>query len=376
MSGTLNRISGQTLEPNTSLYLDFFRFSCAIYVVVAHAFLPQMTRTQLRVPFGEDAVIAFFVLSGFVIANVAETRERNIFSYGAARLARLWSVLIPALLFGPVFDSIGIYFDRSLYETWAPNGIAGHWLPQAVASATFVNEVWFTSLAPQFNAPVWSIGFEAWYYAFFAVFMFAKRGKGLWLLLALICAGPKILLLLPTWIMGVLLYRWRGRLPSFQWLGWLLFIAGPSLAILGHAIHALEYLRNIYLPILGHDFVYGSGLGMARDFLWLNLVGIAITAHLAGAFIVVGNIPQVRGRLATAIKTGAGLTYSIYLLHFPAQLMISALCHRFSGSSKVALVLVGSLAISAGLGVFLEPLKNPLRRWLLSLAGGRTVPAL
>jgi peptidoglycan/LPS O-acetylase OafA/YrhL len=47
---------------------------------------------------GSEAVMAFFVLSGFVIAYVADQRETTLQAFAAARLARLYSVIIPAML--------------------------------------------------------------------------------------------------------------------------------------------------------------------------------------------------------------------------------------------------------------------------------------
>jgi peptidoglycan/LPS O-acetylase OafA/YrhL len=365
-SGT--RASGgpaDELSPNTSLYLDFFRLTCALIVVATHAFLPQMTATSYKFPFGEDAVIAFFVLSGFVISHAAASKERDAFSFSIARLARLWSVLIPALLIGPCFDLVGMHFNRSLYETWAPTGIAGHWLPQSLTSALFLNEIWFASLAPQFNVPVWSIGFEAWYYALFAIFLFG-RGAARWtgLVLAALFMGPKILLLLPAWILGVALYRWRDKLSLSLPIAWALWVAGPAFVLIGHAVHAFDHLRELYISVLGAGIVYND-LGNARDFVWQNLVGIALTCHLAGAITIVRKMKRPPDQVSRIIKQGADLTYSIYLLHFPAQLMISAMLHDMRvGLLKIGIVLAGSLTISVSLGLFFEPLKLPLRHWL------------
>ncbi len=354
------------LEQSFSQYLDFFRIAAALIVVADHAFLPGMTGTAIKFPFGADSVIAFFILSGFVISYVADRKERDPVTFSVARLSRLWSVLIPALLIAPCFDFIGLHFDPALYEAWAPQGVSGHWLPQAGASAFFVNEIWFTSLSPQFNTPVWSIGFEFWYYVLFAVFVFC-RGRFRWPILALIACGigPKILLLMPPWLLGVALYRWRARITLPTAVGLILVLAGPSMIVLGHYVHGLDRLRALYIPLLGRDFVY-SDLNEARDFLWLNLVGIALTLHLAGVFAVVRNWQPALPTLTSFIQGAAGLTYSIYLLHFPAQMMIAALLHdQPPGLPKIGVVLAGSLMISAGLGYFLEKIKSPLRQWMM-----------
>ena len=194
-----------SLKPGLSLYLDLFRLTLALTVVVVHASNPQMGGSWFKFPLGDIAVLGFFVLSGFVISYVAATKETSAASYAAARLARLWSVLIPALALTPVFDAIGRMFSPSVYEGWGIVVGFDHPLFRLAAAAAFLNEIWFWSIAPLSNGPVWSLGFEAWYYALFGAFIFSRGWKraGLVCFVGLI-AGPKILLLFPSWILGVL----------------------------------------------------------------------------------------------------------------------------------------------------------------------------
>ena len=59
-----------------SIYLDAIRFLAALLVLFYHAnwiYRPGILFTSL----GHEAVVIFFVLSGFVIAYVAETRETD-----------------------------------------------------------------------------------------------------------------------------------------------------------------------------------------------------------------------------------------------------------------------------------------------------------
>src|SRR5580692_6870518 len=63
--------------------------------------------------FGHEAVIIFFVLSGYLIGgHVVQACRRNRWSwkrYALDRLTRLGIVLVPALLLCLVLDSIGIH---------------------------------------------------------------------------------------------------------------------------------------------------------------------------------------------------------------------------------------------------------------------------
>ncbi len=80
---------------------------------------------------GEEAVIVFFVLSGLVISVSAEKRHHDVTSYGIARLARLWSVVLRALLLTVVCDIVGQHTAREAYGavqslTLSKWGIGGH----------------------------------------------------------------------------------------------------------------------------------------------------------------------------------------------------------------------------------------------------------
>jgi peptidoglycan/LPS O-acetylase OafA/YrhL len=78
------------------VYLNFVRALAAFFVVLDHA--PTLFDLPNGPRWGHQAVMVFFVLSGYVICNVADTRETDVCSFLVARLARLWSVLLPAMV--------------------------------------------------------------------------------------------------------------------------------------------------------------------------------------------------------------------------------------------------------------------------------------
>jgi peptidoglycan/LPS O-acetylase OafA/YrhL len=55
---------------------------------------------------GAEAVDVFFVLSGFVIGYATDSRERTPLTYAINRLARIYSVAIPALAATFILDGI------------------------------------------------------------------------------------------------------------------------------------------------------------------------------------------------------------------------------------------------------------------------------
>ena len=148
------------MHRNLSIYLDLVRFLAALMVFVVHANYERFTG---GIPvlwhfkdLGNDAVMVFFVLSGFVIAYVADQKERTIEEYAASRFARLYSVVVPALILTMLLDAAGSVLEPSLYS--------GRWyeyddtLRRILASLSFTNELWFSYTRPFSNGPVWPLG--------------------------------------------------------------------------------------------------------------------------------------------------------------------------------------------------------------------------
>ena len=86
-----------------SVYLDLTRFLAAVMVVLAHfAYFGVIPKGAWGVlpEMGREAVIVFFVLSGFVIASTVAERRPSARAYAVARLSRVYSVALPVLLLG------------------------------------------------------------------------------------------------------------------------------------------------------------------------------------------------------------------------------------------------------------------------------------
>src|SRR6516162_6232405 len=100
-----------------SLYLDALRFGAAFVVFVSHYVSERYTGGLFwqSMPYGRTAVLVFFVLSGFVIAWVTETRERSLEEYVLSRAARLYSVIVPAFIITAAVNYLGEAVDPQLY---------------------------------------------------------------------------------------------------------------------------------------------------------------------------------------------------------------------------------------------------------------------
>src|SRR5450432_3847495 len=96
------------ISPHFSDYLDLIRFGAAVAVFLRHIrsdiFGPWLW--QMR-GYGHTAVIAFFVLSGFVIAYTCGSgKHSDLRDFAVSRLARLYSVIVPAILLTIAIDVV------------------------------------------------------------------------------------------------------------------------------------------------------------------------------------------------------------------------------------------------------------------------------
>lgn len=352
----------------TSIYLDLVRFLAAVTVFLVHANYERFTG---GLPFlwrfgnlGNDAVMVFFVLSGFVIAYVYDQKERTPKDYFASRFSRLYSVAIPALILTLILDYFGSRLNPSLYSgTWFESDAPG-W--RLLANLFFVNELWFSSIRPFSNGPFWSLGYEFWYYVIFAVVVFCN-GPQRYLLIGIICLfiGPKILLLFPVWIFGVLAYKVVKSKLVKPTIAWILTIT-PILCYIGFRQRGYpEVLLDLTLDVFGTTFV-NEQLKWSRYFLSSYIIGLLIAAHFIGVSFVSPQLSKWFVPLQRPIRYLAGFTFAIYLFHYPSLQFFAAVAAPVSDPLlKMLFVICGTISVIFILGTFTENRKDKLRRWLL-----------
>ncbi len=341
------------MSPTLSLYLDLTRVAAALVVLLGHCWLVLFPGYPLHWP-GPPAVIVFFVLSGLVIAYVADGRDRTLGQYALNRLSRLWSVALPALAFGLV---VSRFVGTSVL---APEPADGAALLRTAANALFLGQSWFLDLSPPFNGPFWSLNYEAWFYAMFGAWVYLPRRVGVpAALLLAITAGPKILLMLPCWLLGVLLYRnigrWRlsERVAAALWASSLVAALLLIKSALGTTIH--DAFRTEW-PQAARLLVY-SGYP-ATDYP----LAILVTMNFYAAAQATG-LGRILLAFAKPIRLAASFTLTIYLFHLPLLVLFhDALRTR---GLLCLIAVIGSIVV---LGYLTEHRRRDLRALLMLVA--------
>ncbi len=302
-----------------SLYLDVIRVTAAIVVVLYHfsyrRFSDGRYEAILKLNLGGDAVIVFFVVSGFIIAFSTDKNYATLGSFAFARFTRLISVAFPALLLGfmldvqgarwyPEFYSADVYYPISLSE-------------QLVRGLSFSNEWVWDPLRIGSNGPYWSLSYEAAYYTLFAIFVFLKGWLRVFLLiLAIILFGLNILLLLPCWLLGVWLYRRMSNQNRPLQAPVALTIFAPLLIyILARYAGVPDELRLMTAKMISAEAL--ANLRFSYDFIWYTCLALLVSWHLAGMHKWSSVRPVNKSTLAKPIRLAAVSSFSIYLFHYP-----------------------------------------------------------
>lgn len=272
----------------------------------------------LATGFGHQAVLVFFVLSGFFIAQSIRARHRpgatwSFAEYLCDRLARLWVVVLPALLLTAAADGLA--------RGWMPELFAGTY-PGNVLQGELQNGfhvLWQNALflqtitAPTYgsNGPLWSLANEFWYYVLFPLLLraaVAPRAServlcGVFAALVALLIGPGILVYFPVWLFGAALaYLPRPKLPdAARWAR-----AGAPYAAGALALGALLIAR--LRPGLFADVALGLAVA-----LWIGAVLLSPSANRAS-----------RGALARFAGWAASFSFTLYAVHMPLFVLARA----------------------------------------------------
>lgn len=346
------------MTPRLSLYLDALRFLAAFWVVLAHfqawGFAPPEMAAVLPAS-GRDAVVLFFVLSGFVIAHTAGRKDGR--SYLIDRAARIYSVAVPVVLASTAFALWGIAGGAEDHQWFYQ---ADQILLYLGVYFSFLGSAWFLQEVPFGIIPYWSLNFEVWYYVLFGILFYMRGGWRIWAFVAvLLLVGFKLWLLWPVWLAGVWLYHNAGRWPLPRTPARAL-VAGTALAYL--AMEASGF--GDWLSQAGNAPFGGmaaSPLGDARFYLSDYAVGLLAVIHLYAFRYAEIALP---GWSARPVRWAAGFTFTLYLAHGPLLIFFGIQAGRTAGSlGQALLLLAGVLATVVAVGYGTER-QLPAWKWL------------
>jgi len=331
-------ISTHRLSERGSVYLDFLRGLSAVLVMIGHL------RGLFFVPFGEvanptlvtkalyfltslghEAVVVFFVLSGYFIAgSVMRALADGSWQwrpYMTRRFARLYVVLLPALVIGGLIDLAGIKLFGTSGIYWADPDYR-HIVPHAVqdrlnvqtffANALFLQEIWSPTFGS--NGPLWSLSYEFWFYVMFpcaALFFYASLNLVLRVLFGAafvvisIFVGPTIFAYFSIWLLGALVVVLP--LPKENPV----VRRGALVVVLASCLLLLVVRGKLAVSVFGSDAVMAVAIA-------------ALVYMLANWPPSRKSVSAFAGRFSGFSRGIAGFSYTLYLVHLPPLVFLEA----------------------------------------------------
>ncbi|WP_068091871.1 acyltransferase family protein [Novosphingobium rosa] len=331
-------ITPSAITPRMSLWLDAIRAAAALAVMAGHGVQQGLYSGPwpFSIALQQNAMVVFFVLSGLMIAGSTDSKPASAADYALARMLRILPVALPALalslLAAAWAQSRGVNLGDPDTSATMPL-----W-PDTLRAMLFLSDSWHLGL--WYNPPWWSLCYEVWFYALFGALTFLKGARRIATVAVMaLVAGPNILLMLPVWWTGV----WIARNPALwrmtraqAWLRlWL------SIAMLGVQPQIAVPMQKVFVLAapwaLGHALYAPSYLVLALA-LALGLTGLS---HLADSAL-----PDIT-RLAGPVRRAAGMSFSLYVLHWPLIgvlkiLHIAAGANIFAYAALLAIIVAAS----------------------------------
>ena len=302
--------------------------------------------------FGHEAVMVFFVISGYLVGGKVWSLYRNRRfgwpRYLVDRLSRLYAVLFVALVLGAVLDWSGYWVFNSygLYNKGYAGQIAvlGTDPFDRMGWQDFLANAFFlqTIAGPPFgsNGPLWSLAYEWWYYILFPALLLVVFRKGflgvtagvVLTLLLLFVLHAEIIWLFGIWLLGVAAATVsQGTLAQEE----VRTTEEKAKSASGNALGATlkssaSDWRRFFLAF--SVFLFLGILLLARieiskvPYAWQFMLGFAYALVIVSLAGCKWRFPWYR--LSACL---AEFSYSVYLIHFPVLMFMLSVAFEISG---------------------------------------------
>jgi len=265
--------------------------------------------------FGHEAVLFFFVLSGFVIhlrqarnlASNPDTTKLNIGQYLIRRTRRIYPPLVAALVLTSLFDFWGERLNPAFYSGQTHYALinstvhSDHSWTTLAGNAAMVMDCYTPTFGT--NGPLWSLKYEWWFYLIYPLLWPAVRLGILTstVLLAVLILVTRIVPHVPLLAVQVL------PMMAIWWLGVLLaeVVAGRVRHVWAGLGISMILLPVLY-PQLGSTFLLGLVIAM--------LIWAGLRLQAAGYSL----------KWLNKLHWLGGSSYTLYVCHMPMLVLMGA----------------------------------------------------
>lgn len=352
----------------TSIFLDVIRFASAVGIAVAHLTQPFFsTGWPLLVDKAKAGLVALFLLSGFVIRYVTIIRKGEPRDFVIDRVSRVYSAVLPALLFTIVASYVARAVNPMFYNAnWGDT--MSRPLLRIFLNLIFFAQSWNFTYSPLSNEPFWTLSYEVFYYAMYGVLIY-MGGVKRWIAFVVLCilAGQHIMLLLPLWLFGCVLHDVYQKLRVVKLAPVRLQLSLLVVAIVGvltapFVVRTLISAKNLVTRIfLAH---HHQPVNLHWAYVYYA-IGIPLGYAMLWSMLLLDHVRmQDKTSLVKSIRVLSEATFPIYLIHFPLFVLIAAIYPYDRGNSLFKL---GMLALVLLISVSLAKPTNHFKNFLRDL---------
>lgn len=337
----LNRAIPVKTQPSL-LFLDGLRGLAALYVMIGHArwllweggnaFQTYPDRysafEKVQVYFfsifkyGHEAVLFFFVLSGFVIhlkqAKLLEGGQTiTLNGYFIRRAKRIFPPFLFALLLTLLCDKVVEFIDASIFYKATPDQVANTNITFDHSINTLAGNILFlqNTYVPVFgsNAPLWSLKYEWWFYMLYPLMLLVNKKNAL---LSLLLVALLFGLSIAGWSWGIKLIDEVFAYFLSWWLGCLSADMYAGRIKIPSWVFILATLFLIYIPLSSK---YALGNSVIKD----TIIAIGFWGLINLMFMLQAN--RVSLAFLEKLKPLGDCSYSLYVIHMPVLVMANAI---------------------------------------------------
>ncbi|MGE3987631.1 acyltransferase family protein [Pseudorhodoplanes sp.] len=284
--------------------IEGLRAACSIYVFLSHLVIAGLgIKSPAVFPlfFGQEAVIVFFIVSGFVIALSVGRGDLSFRDYLRHRLLRIYPIFLLALVLSGALAGFHFDWKDSLGNLLMLQDFAGG--KPGVLFDTFAG-----------NAALWSLSYEWWFYLmFFPVYSLVPRRRQC---AVVTCGG----------LMAAGAYNMIGFFQPLLFLAYFpIWWAGAEL---GRAyVNEEEFPRGVLLSMLLMTLAFAIPVVTALAQRHTHGPGIhplLELRHAAACLLFLGAARalwnrkwEIGARTRRLVVVLGSISYGLYVLHFP-----------------------------------------------------------
>lgn len=331
---------------NKNIELEALRGFASLYIVLHHSitifFLPNIFTYHIF-KFGQEAVIIFFLMSGFVITMSMHKNDYSFREYLLHRFIRIYPIfIISILLSGIIYFSIypHVAFDLSQL-------ISNIFMLQdkpELKPGTFSSPIFH-------NEPLWSLSYEWWFYIiFYFHFLFFLKNKHEYNL--------SLFSALALSLIGILTYKIHYNQVSIFLIYYFLWFSGGYLYLILQQKNSLKknliklgfsYILIIFIYWV--LFIMNEQISHYVDHPFLELRHYISAAFFLFLSLIVSKFlfPKIKQyflyiRIRNFFAFFGPISFALYVFHYPIKNLLNTI--ELNGWIKLLILFALSILLS------------------------------